>query len=372
MRESRFRLLHKFLHFADNNLIDDDPEPVLDHLQRKFMSVYIPGKNISVDESLIGWKGRLSWKQYIPSKRKRFGIKLFMLCESSTGYIYNFIVYTGASTNYGPKYNDEPVASRIVLSLADSLLNKGHCLFLDNFYSSPDLAQKLAGQRTDCVGTMRINRKGFPVEINTKKLEKEESIAMFTKKQMIMKWKDKKDVIMISSIHDNKIVEIEKRGKIIKKPEVVLSYNKDMGGVDLSDNFLHFYSLDRTHLKKYYKKIFFHLLNITILNTYILYKQSGGKKTRLNFTIELAEELIKKYAQPLDQQSRRSKAHNVSRFIDRHFPSIIPPTPNKEKPTKRCHICYEKKVRKESRYWCSECRTGLCPAPCFGVYHTKH
>nr|CAH7723801.1 unnamed protein product [Callosobruchus chinensis] len=118
-----------------------------------------------------------------------------------------------------------------------------------------------------------------------------------------------------------------------------------MGGVDLSDNFLHFYSLDRTHLKKYYKKIFFHLLNITILNTYILYKQSGGKKTRLNFTIELAEELIKKYAQPLDQQ---------------------------KKPTKRCHICYEKKVRKESRYWCSECRTGLCPAPCFGVYHTKH
>nr|CAH7767558.1 unnamed protein product [Callosobruchus chinensis] len=108
-----------------------------------------------------------------------------------------------------------------------------------------------------------------------------------------------------------------------------------MGGVDLSDNFLHFYSLDRTHLKKYYKKIFFHLLNITILNTYILYKQSGGKKTRLNFTIELAEELIKKYAQPLDQQRRRSKAHNVSRFIDRHFPSIIPPTPNKEKPTKR-------------------------------------
>nr|CAH7735314.1 unnamed protein product [Callosobruchus chinensis] len=380
MRESRFRLLHKFLHFADNNLIDDDPEirklfkvkPVLDHLQRKFMSVYIPGKNISVDESLIGWKGRLSWKQYIPSKRKRFGIKLFMLCESSTGYIYNFIVYTGASTNYGPKYNDEPVASRIVLSLADSLLNKGHCLFLDNFYSSPDLAQKLAGQRTDCVGTMRINRKGIPVEIKTKKLEKGESIAMFTKKQMIMKWKDKKDVIMISSIHDNKIVEIEKRGKIIKKPEVVLSYNKDMGGVDLSDNFLHFYSLDRTHLKKYYKKIFFHLLNITILNTYILYKQSGGKKTRLNFTIELAEELIKKYAQPLDQQRRRSKAHNVSRFIDRHFPSIIPPTPNKEKPTKRCHICYEKKVRKESRYWCSECRTGLCPAPCFGVYHTKH
>lgn len=366
MRENRFRLIHKFLHIADNNLIDEDPQirkvfkikPIIDHLQTKFKSVYIPGKNISVDESLMGWKGRLSWKQYIPSKRKRFGIKFFILCESATGYVYNFLIYTWADTNYGPKYNEEPIATRIVLALSDTLLNKGHCLFLDNFYNSPDLAEKLVKQRTDCVGTMRINRRGIPEEIKTIKLAKGETIAMFRKKQMIMKWLDKKYITMISTIHDNTMIEIEKRDKTIQKPAVVLSYNKDMGGVDLSDNFLHFYSLDRTHLKKYYKKIFFHLLNITILNAYILYKQSGEKKTRLNFFIELAENLIAKYAQPLEQQSRRSKAHNVSRFIDRHFPSIIPPTPNKEKPTKRCHICYEKKIRKESRCWCLECRTG--------------
>ncbi|CAH1957172.1 unnamed protein product [Acanthoscelides obtectus] len=136
MREYRFRLIHKFIHFADNNFLDNDPhvrklykiKPIIDHLQNKFRSVYIPGKNISVDESLMGWKGRLSWKQYIPSKRKRFGIKFYMLCESSTGYVYNFFVYTGADTNYGHKYIEQPIAARIVLSLCDSLLNKGHCL----------------------------------------------------------------------------------------------------------------------------------------------------------------------------------------------------------------------------------------------------
>ncbi|CAH1995954.1 unnamed protein product [Acanthoscelides obtectus] len=180
MREYRFRLIHKFIHFADNNFLDNDPhvrklykiKPIIDHLQNKFRSVYIPGKNISVDESLMGWKGRLSWKQYIPSKRKRFGIKFYMLCESSTGYVYNFFVYTGADTNYGHKYIEQPIAARIVLSLCDSLLNKGHCLFLDNFYTSPHLVEELTKRRTDCVGTMRINRKGIPQDIKTKKIEK--------------------------------------------------------------------------------------------------------------------------------------------------------------------------------------------------------
>ncbi|KAJ8942909.1 hypothetical protein NQ314_009884 [Rhamnusium bicolor] len=142
--------------------------PVLQYLKNKFMTIYTPEKNISVDESLVGWKGRLQWKQYIPSKRKRFGIKIFVLCESSTGYVYNFIVYTGKVTNYGVIYNEEPLASRVVLELSDPLLGKGYCLFLDNYYTSPNLVEKLVGKRTDCVGTLRINRQGIPKEIRKK------------------------------------------------------------------------------------------------------------------------------------------------------------------------------------------------------------
>ncbi|CAH1995029.1 unnamed protein product [Acanthoscelides obtectus] len=60
----------------------------------------------------------------------------------------------------------------------------------------------------------------------------------------------------------------------------------------------------------------------------------------------------------------------LTRLTERHFPSIIPPT-TKAKPTNRCVLCAERKKRKESRYWCPESRTGLCPAPCSGIYHTK-
>jgi hypothetical protein len=54
--------------------------------------VYIPEREVSVDESLMTWKGRLFWKVCIPSKRAIFGIKSFELCEAKFGYVWNFIM----------------------------------------------------------------------------------------------------------------------------------------------------------------------------------------------------------------------------------------------------------------------------------------
>ena len=88
MSRNRFQLLLKFLHFNDNAQMPgaDDPSPdklfkvrpLLDHLCDKLGEVYTPSCNISIDESLLLWKGRLGFKQYIPLKRARFGIKCFM------------------------------------------------------------------------------------------------------------------------------------------------------------------------------------------------------------------------------------------------------------------------------------------------------
>ena len=88
MSDRRFEMISKFLHFVDNTSYAcsaNVPErklakiqPLVDVLLPKFRNNYIPTKNISIDESLLGWKGRLSYVQYIPSKRKRFGIKLLI------------------------------------------------------------------------------------------------------------------------------------------------------------------------------------------------------------------------------------------------------------------------------------------------------
>ena len=115
--------------------------PVLLHLNTKFQSLYLPGQNIAVDESLTLWRGRLSFRQYIPLKSSKFGIKSYELCESSLGYLWSFIIYTGKDTVFS---GDTNKTAAIVLSLVEPLLEKGCTLWMDNFYNSPALAQRLS------------------------------------------------------------------------------------------------------------------------------------------------------------------------------------------------------------------------------------
>jgi hypothetical protein len=75
------------LHFADNQTMDKtDPlrkiRPIVDSMQTKFSNSFYPFQDLAIDENLILWKGRLVFKQYIPSKRHRFGVKLFEICDS--------------------------------------------------------------------------------------------------------------------------------------------------------------------------------------------------------------------------------------------------------------------------------------------------
>lgn len=73
-------------------------EPFLNLLREKCQLVTRPDKHITVDEALILYKGRVRFRQYIESKRARFGIKVFVLCPSEpgwNGYSWNFHLYYG-------------------------------------------------------------------------------------------------------------------------------------------------------------------------------------------------------------------------------------------------------------------------------------
>lgn len=62
----------------------------------------------------------------------------------------------------------------IVLEVAQKLFGKGYTLWMDNFCNNPGLAKILKGQKTDCAGTLRLNRKNLPKDFQTKKLGKGE------------------------------------------------------------------------------------------------------------------------------------------------------------------------------------------------------
>ena len=171
MSEYRFSLIMKNLHFANNEEFDEATHPapklkkiweVCQMIVANFQRTYVPERDVSVDESLMAYKGRLSWIQYIASKRARFGIKFYMLCESSTGYIWNSVIYTGKGTKFNPRYSRYGMATSSVLSLLDPLLNQGYCVTTDNFYTSPELYEVLLLNKTDGYGTIRPNRCDMP------------------------------------------------------------------------------------------------------------------------------------------------------------------------------------------------------------------
>ena len=113
-------------------------------MQRNFHTKYRPGKELSLDESMCPFKGRVHFKCYNPKNPNRFHIKHFMVSELSSGYICGFEVYTGEASGQSQgnvqEVQDASKTSCTVLGLLDSvqLLDMGHHVYFDNYYNSPD------------------------------------------------------------------------------------------------------------------------------------------------------------------------------------------------------------------------------------------
>ncbi|XP_065664742.1 piggyBac transposable element-derived protein 4-like [Hydra vulgaris] len=197
IKYDRFRLIDTFIHFVNNSHLKESAlkcakiKPIHDYLFTLFRKAYVPQRNIAIDESLLLWKRKLSWKQYIPSKRARFGLKSFILAETKTGYIWNGFLYTGKVDKINTD-NYNYMATSIVMTLMNNLLNKGYCVFIDNWYTSVEVCHKLLLNKTDCVGTVRKDRKSLPTGLICKKLQPDEKFVQFGKSTGIMctKWRD--------------------------------------------------------------------------------------------------------------------------------------------------------------------------------------
>ena len=101
MSRNRFQLIQRYLHFNDSNAAGTNKDhlnkicTILDIVTNNFRTNYIPVREISLDVSTLGWRGRLRFRVYNPSKITKYGILVWMVCESSTGYICNLQIYDG-------------------------------------------------------------------------------------------------------------------------------------------------------------------------------------------------------------------------------------------------------------------------------------
>ncbi|CAG5019923.1 unnamed protein product [Parnassius apollo] len=343
MTRNRFELLLQYLHFADNyNLNPNDRigkiRYLVNLLNDKFKAYYAPKEELCVDESMIPFRGRVTFRQYNKSKRHKYGIKLFKVC-TNPGYTLKIQVYSGKNIDIE---NNTP--TKIVLSLCDELLNKGHTIATDNWYTSLELAYELLKNDTHFLGTVRKNRKYLPRKVVETNLKRGEFVAQENDCGItVLKWKDKRDVLMLSTKHTHKFTRLNVRGKAVQKPAMVIDYNKCKASVDMSDQ-MTAYSTPLRKTVKWYRKLAIELLlNTAVVNALIMYKETTKKNISVvDYRKNLVQYLTK---------SGRPETGNLALELrpKRRKHELV----KKEGPVRKmrrfCVGCYKNNVEKMSR-----------------------
>lgn len=300
---NKFEKIKLSLHFNNNDLHKPigHPEhdrlykirPVIKHLNERFATVPM-NQRLSVDEQMCSTKIGHFLKQYLPKKPHKWGFKLYVLCDLM-GYAHKFEVYSGQENT--EKLTDEPdlgATGNVVVRLLRGVPRKqNHIIYFDNFYTSLPLVVFLAKSGIHTVGTVQQNRipnNKLPEKKNFMKKSVprgsfEERVSVHDGIDLsCVAWKDNKIVTLLSSyagaLPVTKVNRFDRitKGKIdITCPFIVQEYNKHMGGVDLMDSFL-----GRNHItmrsKKWYLRIFFHLFDLAIINSWIVYKKNAQER----------------------------------------------------------------------------------------------
>ncbi|XP_022779646.1 piggyBac transposable element-derived protein 4-like [Stylophora pistillata] len=268
-----------------------------------------------------------------------------------------------------------------------TLDNRGPVIYMDNCFSSIALSKTLKGFGIYTLGTLRSNRLGYPKCLTDKPLLKTlkrgDYHSATAEGITVTVWKDTKDVSFLSNVHsstgqDN--VSRKKQGGsvvAITAPPVVKDYNKNMGAIDKNDQLKKTYAIDRKS-KKWWMRIFFHLLDICRLNS-LMYQQcylswnSGPVEEDVaplmdqkSFTSKLVESLCGTYtSHKLYGRPSLSPSSISLRALGHESVNVVKCGKLKRG---RCCECstdtHKKRARVETVYGCLHCNVSLCCDKC--------
>jgi hypothetical protein len=377
----RFENLQRYFHVADTS--QNPPRgqeghdklahvrPIMEIIRSNFQREYNPHMETSIDEAMVGFSGRLGFKQYVPLKPTKRGIKMWVRADPSSGYMNDFQVYTGKHEG-SPESN---LGGRVVMDLMEPLLNLGHHVYCDSFFTSPNLFLRLWDKGTVACGTVKANRKGMPKEMKKMKLKNQGDSVVRQKGNLVVTlWRDKKNLTILSTNTTKKDQQVQRKQKdgSVKNvgcPNVVKLYNAHMNGVDHADQLRSTYNIARKSLK-WWKYLFLFLFDVCIVNAYILMRESPNhvirtksqnerSRTQLEFRTKLAHQLISIFA----GRRKRKHAFNLEQCQEHHWPCTM----DKKG---RCKQCRKNGIRREPISGCQQCRINLC-LDCFKVFHLE-
>lgn len=379
MTENRFSKLYQYIHVNNNQTAVPrgnegydklhKVRPLIDMVDQTFKDHYMPNQNQTVDEAMIKYKGRFSIKQYMPGKPIKRGMKVWMRCDSSSGYCHQLNIYMGKDDpNRGPKLGE-----KVVKILCKDLKWKAHHVYMDRYFTSIPLLRCLERNGIYGCGTIKDTSLGLPAKIiNPPKMASGESVVRQSGNLLATVWQDKKKVHFLSSnsnptgagstfrkLRDGTRIEID-------RPPPVENYHKYMGGVDHNNQLRAKTPVGRP-AKKWWKYLFFYLINLCITNAFIVMSETAvcqqrkKRYTMLDFRTDVAKQLIGGFTKRNRHMlNRQANSNHVCVHLNRS--------------KTRCKWCtkHGEKKRKETVFGCSNCDIHLCKEGCFEQYHRHH
>lgn len=272
--------------------------------------------------------------------------------------------------------------TRVVLTLVEPLHGLAHHVITDRFYSSPELASELEQRGLAFTGTVQVNRRGMPLAVKSttdRQLQRGSLRAYRAGKIMVLQWKDKRIITVLTTSGTCNIIEVQThRGQRKQKPAIVQLYNDNMLGVDKMDQLASYYPFLRKSVK-WWRKVFFWLLEVSVVNSYILYgtrlRQLGSEPlSHLQFRRSHLTSLVSRQLdrpQPVRPGQRADLSLERLRPIP-HFAEEAERSEGRDS-RKDCRVCSRAGHRRTTHSYCRTCsdKPFLHPGRCFRIYHTR-
>ena len=274
MSRTRFSQISTFLRFDDMNtrnerVVRDKLAPIceiMDLFAAYCQKYYNTSSHVTVDEQLVPFRGHAPFRVYMKSKPAKYGIKIWILADSTTSYCKNLQVYLGKKDGKPEREQGK----RVVLDLV-SILGPGYGVTTDNFFTSLDLAEELIERNLTLCGTLRKNKTFTPPEF-LPSLQRPlfSSIFGFQSEATLVSYVTHKNrcVVLLSTEHYKAEIEDEDPQQ---KPVIITHYNNTKGGVDTLDRMVKEYSCKR-QTKRWPVELFMNMDDISSINAFVLWK----------------------------------------------------------------------------------------------------
>lgn len=377
MSKNRFQEILRFIRFDDgqtrNERLKSDKAAAVSEvfavLNQGLHKYYKPHECLTVDEQLFAYRGRFKFKQYIPSKPSKYGVKIFWINDSQTAYPLQGIIYKGKQEGAERQTN---VGANIVLDLAKPYRGSGRNITADNFFVDLFLAEKLTSWKLTLVGTVRKSKRFLPpLMMPDRKRPRYDTLFAFREGITICSYVPKKykAVVMLSTMHTGSEIESTEA----RKPSIVTYYNSTKGGTDTMDAMITRFTCKR----KTYRwplAFFFNMVDIGALAAYVVYKAnnplSNEGEPRRTFIKNLATQLCLPAILERRQNIKIYSQPTVKVAMDYFcLPPSAPQEDNNSEPTKAapkqaigiCTICKEQNsLNRKTRRQCSQCQIPIC------------